>query len=233
MTLPDVHQEHSPHGPLHHGLYPATVTALEGDPQSRQRIEVALDWLALTSGGDPPRAWATVITPYADSDQGFQMLPEVGSTVVVGFLAGHLDHPYVVGAVWNGNAQAPDRFSDSNNTRVIQTRGGSRLEFDDTEGAVRVRISAAGDADGGVNKIVMDDADGSITISGKAGATITLTAAGGVTIDAASTVDVRAAMVTVDAPMSQFNGIVTCDTLIAKGGGVVSPMYTPGAGNVW
>jgi uncharacterized protein involved in type VI secretion and phage assembly len=161
------------------------------------------------------------------------MLPEVGSTVVVGFLAGHLDHPYVVGAVWNGNAQAPDSFSDSNNTRVIQTRGGSRLEFDDREGAVRVRISAAGDADGGVNKIVLDDADGSITISGKAGATITLTAAGGVTIDAASTVDVRAAMVTVDAPMSQFNGIVTCDTLIAKGGGVVSPMYTPGAGNVW
>jgi uncharacterized protein involved in type VI secretion and phage assembly len=153
--------------------------------------------------------------------------------VVVGFLAGHLDHPYVVGAVWNGNAQAPDSFSDSNNTRVIQTRGGSRLEFDDREGAVRVRISAAGDADGGVNKIVLDDADGSITISGKAGATITLTAAGGVTIDAASTVDVRAAMVTVDAPMSQFNGIVTCDTLIAKGGGVVSPMYTPGAGNVW
>ncbi len=37
----------------------------------------------------------------------------------------------------------------------------------------------------------------------------------------------------VDAAVSEFSGIVTCDTLIAKGGGVVSPTYTPGLGNVW
>ena len=52
-------------------------------------------------------------------------------------------------------------------------------------------------------------------------------------IEAASTVDVKAAMVTVDAAISAFTGKITCDTLIATGGGVVSPAYTPGAGNVW
>jgi hypothetical protein len=32
--------------------------------------------------------------------------------------------------------------------------------------------------------------------------------------------------------MSTFDGVVKCTTLIADAG-VVSPMYTPGAGNVW
>lgn len=228
MSLPGPHSSSRPDVSLHHGLYPATVLALAGDPQDRQRIKVAFDWLAATDGGDPPYGWATIITPYADADQGFQMLPEVGSTVVVGFQAGHLDHPYVVGAVWNGNAPAPDQFTDANDTRVVQTRSGSRLEFDDTNGAVAIRVTTPGG-----HEIVMDDGGTRIEISASSGARIELTAAGGVTVEAASTVDVTAAMVTVDAPMSQFNGVVTCDTLIAKGGGIVSPMYTPGAGNVW
>jgi uncharacterized protein involved in type VI secretion and phage assembly len=216
-----------------YGLYPATVTALEGDPQAAQRVKVALDWLPLADGSGPAEAWATVVSPYADADQGFQMLPEVGSTVVLGFAAGYPDHPYVVGATWNGKASMPDTPADANNTRVIQTRSGSRFEFDDTKGAVAVRLSVAGPADGPVHKLVMDDAGRSITIEASSGATITLTAAGGVEIVAASTVDVTAAMVTVDAPVSQFSGMVTCDTLIATGGGVVSPSYTPGLGNVW
>ncbi|KAF0956731.1 MULTISPECIES: phage baseplate assembly protein V [Rhodococcus] len=228
MNVPTSHLPPRPDSVLHHGLHPATVVALAGDPENRQRIRVRFDWLAATEGGDPPEAWAVLVTPYADADQGYQMLPEIDSTVVVGFLAGHLDHPYVVGAVWNGKALAPESFTDANHKRLIQTRSGSRLEFDDTPGAVAVRITTPGGHD-----VMLDDAGKSIEISASSGARITLTAAGGVTIDAASTVDVTAAMVTVDAPVSQFNGIVVCETLIAKGGGVASPMYTPGAGNIW
>lgn len=227
MSVP-THAGPAVEGPLHHGLYPATVVALAGDPESRGRIEISFDWLAATDGGDPPTGWATIITPYADADQGYQMLPEIGSTVVIGFQGGHLDHPYVVGAVWNGQAAAPESFDDTNNKRLIQSRSGSRLEFDDSDGATKVSVTTPAG-----HELIMDDGGSSITIRSSAGAKIELTAAGGVTIEAASTVDVKAAMVTVDAAMSQFNGVVTCDTLIAKGGGIVSPMYTPGAGNVW
>lgn len=212
---------------LHQGLYPASVVALAGDPDRRQRIKVRFDWLAATTGGEPPEAWAVLVTPYADRDQGFQMLPEVGSTVVVGFLGGHLDHPFVVGAVWNGNAAAPDDFTDANDTRAIQSRSGSRLEFDDTSGAVAVRVTTPGG-----HEIVMDDGGLTVTVTCSSGASIELTAAGGVTVTAASVVRVDAAMVNVEAPMTTFSGIVTCETLIARSG-VVSPSYTPGAGNVW
>lgn len=56
-------------------------------------------------------------------------------------------------------------------------------------------------------------------------------------ITAAAKVDVRASQVhvsagkvTVDAGMSQFSGVVQCDTLIATS--VVAQSYTPGIGNI-
>jgi hypothetical protein len=38
-------------------------------------------------------------------------------------------------------------------------------------------------------------------------------------------------MVTVDAAMAKFSGVVKCEVLIATS--VVGTSYTPGAGNVW
>lgn len=213
-------------GQRYHGLYPASVTALGGDPDGRLRIEVEFPWLP-DDGSGAPRAWATPVTPYADDDQGFQMLPEIGSTVVVGFQAGNLDHPYVIGAVWNGKAPSPESFADSNDKRLIRTRSGSVLEFDDTSGAVKITMRTPGG-----HHVVLDDGGGSVEIRCSSGSRIELTRAGGVTIEASATVDVTAAMVKVEAPMSRFSGIVQCDTLIAQSG-VASPSYTPGAGNVW
>lgn len=213
-------------GQLYQGLYPAVVTALGGDPDGRRRIEVEFPWLP--DGGDgAPRAWATPVSPYADDEQGFQMLPEIGSTVVVGFQAGYLDHPYVVGAVWNGKAPSPESFDDRNDKRLIRTRSGSLLEFDDTSGSVKITIETPAG-----HHVVLDDGGMSIEITSSNGTRIELTPAGGITIEANATVDVTAAMVKVEAPMSRFSGIVQCDTLIAQTG-VVSPSYTPGAGNVW
>lgn len=220
------------YGPTYPGLYPATVLALEGDPLDRQRVQIGLDWLAAANGDSgPATAWAVVVSPYADADQGLQALPEIGSTVVVGFLAGHPDHPYLLGAMWNGNARMPEQPTDANNVRVFRSRSGSRLEFDDSPGGVAVRVSVAGDASGGRHSIVLDDAARAITVTSASGVTLTLTAAGGVTVQAPGIVQLDAAMLTVNAAMAQFSGIVQCSTLITSS--VVSGSYTPGAGNVW
>ena len=64
------------------------------------------------------------------------------------------------------------------------------------------------------------------------GTVITLDAAGRVSIQANATVEVTAASLNVHAPTAIFDGMVNCTTLIASVG-VVSPSYTPGAGNVW
>jgi hypothetical protein len=59
-----------------------------------------------------------------------------------------------------------------------------------------------------------------------------MNAAGQVQITATSTVEITASAVNVHAPAANFDGIINCTTVICSSG-VVSPMYTPGAGNLW
>ena len=51
------------------------------------------------------------------------------------------------------------------------------------------------------------------------------------TITSPTSVTVRAPVVTVEAGMTRFDGVVRCQTLIAES--VVASSYTPGAGNIW
>ena len=111
-----------------------------------------LPWLG--GDGDAVRAWATLLTPYADDDQGFEFLPAVDTQVVIAFEAGDLRRPYIVGSCWNGREALPEAPDTPNNKRLIKTRSGSLLEFDDTEGAAKVTVSHEAAA----TKLVLDDA---------------------------------------------------------------------------
>ena len=74
---------HDGGGDCYFGLYPAIVTDIV-DTENLGRIEVKFPWLG-EKGEQDVRAWATLLTPYADDDQGIEILPAVDSQVVVGF----------------------------------------------------------------------------------------------------------------------------------------------------
>jgi uncharacterized protein involved in type VI secretion and phage assembly len=209
--------------PRYFGLYPAIVTDLV-DPDSLGRIELSFPWLG--ADGAAVRAWATLLSPYADDDQGFQVLPEVDTQVVVGFEAGCLRRPYIVGAAWNGRESLPVAPEAANNKRIIKTRSGSILEFDDTGGAVKVTLSTQSG-----HKLILKDAPQEVSLEHQNGCKITMNVAGQVKINANSTVDITASVVNVHAPMAVFDGTIKCTTLITTS--VVSASYTPGAGNIW
>ena len=206
------------------GVYPAIVSNLV-DPDSLGRIEVKLPWLG--AGGEGVRAWATLLSPYADDDQGFEMLPEVDTQVVVAFEAGNLRRPYILGSAWNGRERQPEAPAKPNNKRLIKTRSGSLLEFDDTDGAAKVTLSMKNG-----HELVMDEAASEVRLMHSNGCVVRFNAAGQVEIQANATVEITAAAVNVHAATATFDGIVNCTTLIASSG-VVSPSYTPGAGNIW
>ncbi|HEV7588518.1 MAG TPA: phage baseplate assembly protein V [Longimicrobium sp.] len=210
--------------PRHWGLYPAIVADIV-DPDAMGRIQVKLPWLG--SDGADVRAWATLLTPYADDGQGFEVLPAVDTQVVVGFEAGDPRRPYIVGSCWNGREALPEAAAAANDKRLMKTRAGSLLEFDDKQGAAKVTLSMQSG-----HKLVLDDAAQQVTLSHSNGCTLTMDAAGNVKIQANVNVDVTASVLNVHAPVANFDGIVNCQTLVASTG-VVSPSYTPGAGNVW
>jgi type VI secretion system secreted protein VgrG len=62
-------------------------------------------------------------------------------------------------------------------------------------------------------------------------ASVTLLAGGGLTITSGGPVSITAPMISLTAAMVQVAGVIQCTTLIAAAG-VVSPVYTPGAGNM-
>jgi uncharacterized protein involved in type VI secretion and phage assembly len=209
--------------PGYHGVYPALVTDIV-DPDSLGRVQVSFPWLG--QGGQDVRAWATLCMPYADDDQGLLVLPEVGSQVVVAFEAGSLRRPYVLGAAWNGRTALPHAPEQANNIRLWRSRADSRLEFDDSAGAAKVRITMASG-----HQVVLDDGAQEVTVRHATGCTVKLTATD-VEVTANATVSVTAPMVEVDAAISTFSGIVKCSMLVAEQM-VTSPAYSPGAGNIW
>jgi uncharacterized protein involved in type VI secretion and phage assembly len=211
-------------GPRWFGLYPAVVTDLV-DPASQGRIKVKFP--SFGAAGETVFAWATLLSPYADRDQGLEVLPEVDSQVVVAFEAGDPSRPYIVGACWNGARTLPERAQSANNLRTLKTRAGSMLQFDDSAGAAKVTVSMRSG-----HQIVLDDAAQEITVEHSNGCRININVAGQVTITANATVEVNASAVNIHAPTVNCDGLVQCTTLIASVG-VVSPSYTPGAGNVW
>jgi len=209
----------------YYGVYPAIVTDLV-DPDSLGRIEVKFPWLG-REGDSDVRAWATLLSPYADNDQGLQTLPEVDSQVVVAFEAGNLRRPYIVGSCWNGVEALPQAAEEANNIRVLKTRSGSKLEFDDTEGSAKITLTTSAG-----HELVLDDGGSTITLSHSSGHIITFTAGGAVEIQANSTIDLTASALNVHAPVATFDGIINCTTVVASAA-IISPMYSPGVGNLW
>ena len=210
--------------PRYFGVFPSIVTDIV-DPDSLGRIQVKFPWLG--ADGDTARAWATLLTPYADDDQGFQVLPAVDTQVVVAFEAGDLRRPYIVGSAWNGREAMPESPAEPNNKRLIKSRAGSLLEFDDTDGAAKVTVSMKSG-----HKLVLDDSAQEVKLQHANGCLIKFDSSGNVTITATSGVTINAPSgLTVNAPSSTFSGSVVCQPLTATS--ITSPLYSQGAGNIW
>jgi uncharacterized protein involved in type VI secretion and phage assembly len=215
-----------------YGVFPALVVDIK-DPDGQGRVKITLPWSPDT-GGSRYEVWARLVTLMAGNNRGSWFIPDVNDEVLVAFESGDPRRPYVIGMLWNGRDTPPDSMDGAGNNyrKVMRSRNGVKLTFDDQDGQEKFIVETPG-----AQKITLKDGPGSIVIedsngnSVKLGASgITVTAAAKVTINA-SAMDVTAGMVTVNAGMSKFSGVVQCDTLISNS--VVSASYTPGAGNIW
>ncbi len=215
-----------------YGVFPALVSDIK-DPEGQGRVKVTLPW-APDTDGDRYEAWARVATLMGGSNRGTWLIPDVNDEVLVAFEGGDPRRPYVVGALWNGHDTPPESMDGAGNNfrKVVRSRNGVKITLDDQDGQEKLIIETPGG-----QKMTLKDGPGAVEIVDSNGNSIkletsgiTVTAAAKVTINA-STAEISAGMVTVNAGMSKFSGVVQCDTLISNA--VVSASYTPGAGNIW
>ena len=128
------------------------------DPDGLGRVRVYFPWLA----DNAESSWARVASPMAGEGRGVYFLPDVGDEVLIAFQHGRPKAPVIIGALWNGKAKPPANNEDGKNAvRVIQSRSGHLVRFDDTDGAEKIEIIDKS----GNNKFVIDTKSNTVTIA--------------------------------------------------------------------
>jgi uncharacterized protein involved in type VI secretion and phage assembly len=159
------------------------------DDSGLGRVKVSYPWHS------KPREsyWARIAMPMTGGNRGTWFLPENGDEVLVAFERGDLRFPYVVGSLWNGVDKSPATNKDGkNDLRLIRTRKGHKLTFDDgSKGKVQLELN-----DG--KRLTIDD-DGVQVDDGKGNSIVVQSNSGAITIEAKSNLTLKAPQIAIQA----------------------------------
>jgi len=149
------------------GKYRAVVVD-NGDPEKRGRLKLQILSVLANQCSD----WALPCSPYGGShQQGFFMIPDVDAHVWVEFEEGDINRPIWTGTYWAQQSDVPDNAAkDEATTRLIQTKSGHILQFDDEDGEERIRLLHSSEAE-----LEMDE-NGSIKLNDASGARLKMDA---------------------------------------------------------
>ena len=142
----------------HHSQPPANPgvqTAIVVGPAGKEihtdelgRVKVQFHWDRLGKQDENSSAWIRVMAPGAGGEFGYIRLPRVGEEVVVVFADGNIDHPLIIGGVYNGRHAPPWDLPAQAALSGIRSRElGSdaktnHLAFDDTVGKLQAQLKS-------------------------------------------------------------------------------------------
>jgi len=106
------------------GVIPGTVKEV-GNADYPGAVKVEFTWM----GGKNESHWAPVAASMAGGGRGAYFMPEKGDEVLVAFGHGDVNHPYVIGFLWNGVDQPP---AQDVRERIIRSVNGHAIRFLDS-----------------------------------------------------------------------------------------------------
>lgn len=162
------------------GLHIGLVTALEGDPDGEDRIQVRLPIIDPVEEG----IWARIATLDAGAERGSFFRPEIGDEVVLGFVNSDPRNPVVLGMLNSSAKPAPLQASDENHEKGFVTRSGIRLIFNDDTRTVTVETPNG-------NRLRVDDDSGSVALEDESGNSLKMDSSG-ITLKSAADINIRA-----------------------------------------
>jgi uncharacterized protein involved in type VI secretion and phage assembly len=138
------------------------------DPEKLGRVKVKYPALSDTDTS----WWAPIIMLGAGKNRGWFYIPEVDDEVLILFEHGDVNRPLVVGALWNGKDKPADKNPGSNPRRVIKSRQGSKITFDDEKNQLIIEDGTGNgkitfDAD--KNKIIIEAIKGDVCFQSPTG----------------------------------------------------------------
>jgi phage protein D len=177
------------------------IVTQNNDPDKLGRVKVKFPWLSPNDESN----WARVVSPGAGKDRGMQWLPEINDEVLVAFELGDINHPYVLGGLWNGqDALALEQgtaIKGSNvEQRILMSRTKHKILIDDADGAGGITIE---DRKGNIVKLTSSDDKLTVKTTGNVEietmADVKITAKGNINMEATQEVEIKASLgVTID-----------------------------------
>lgn len=158
MSLEDLFDKQDGQGKQHiYGVVIGIVTSNQ-DNEGLGRIKVKFPWRGAETGKEDESHWARVASLMAGKERGMAFLPEVDDEVLIAFEQGDLNHPYVIGSLWNSKDKCPEPNSDGkNNIRKIKSRSGHEIIFNDDSEKKEEKVVIHTKAN---HQIILDDAAG-------------------------------------------------------------------------
>lgn len=188
------------------------VVSQNRDPEGLGRVKIRFPWRE-----NPDEShWARIAVPMAGGGRGTWFLPEVGDEVLVACDAERVEHPYIVGCLWNGQDKPPQTNADGrNDLRMIRSRSGHEVVFDDgAQGRIdihlkddqrKVRLDQNGIeiSDDSGNSIAITSTPGNIAIKSNVSisiesTTIDIKAKASMTLQASGTLTIKGAVVMIN-----------------------------------
>jgi uncharacterized protein involved in type VI secretion and phage assembly len=166
------------------------VVKANDDPQGLGRVKLSLPWRKPDFVTD----WVRIVAPMGGKQRGSYFLPEVGDEVLVAFDRDDIRYPYVLGSLWSEKEKPPETNSNKkNDIRVIKSRKGHMLRFDDADakGVITIQLS-----DG--KKIEIDD-DGIRITTDKTNKIEINSKSGAIAIEATASLSLKAPQITIEA----------------------------------
>jgi type VI secretion system secreted protein VgrG len=106
------------------------------DPDNLGRVKIKFYW----QKSDAESVWVRVSTLYSGEGKGILFTPETGAQVIIGYEHNDPSQPVILGSLYPKSG-GESYSTDDNKLKVIQTRGGNHITFDDTENDQRITVS--------------------------------------------------------------------------------------------
>jgi len=138
--------------------YPGIQTAIVVGPAGAEihtdgygRVKVQFHWDRLGKYDENSSSWLRVMTPGAGSEFGKIRLPRVGEEVAVLYLDANIDHPVILGALYNATHMPPWQLPEQQALTGLRSRElqagegsgrGNHLVLDDTAGKIQAQLKS-------------------------------------------------------------------------------------------
>jgi type VI secretion system secreted protein VgrG len=133
------------------GLHTAIVVGPAGadiHTDGYGRVKLQFHWDRLGTYDEKSSPWIRVMTPAAGNEFGQIRLPRVGEEVTVVYPDGNIDHPLILGAVYNGKHMPPWKLPEQSALAGLRSREfgggvrGNHLVLDDTKEMIQAQLKS-------------------------------------------------------------------------------------------